>query len=172
MRDEPKKKEIEMTKANDFLKLISSGETLILDAVDGTETLYGASDVFAYRDSNFKNYGVNEKELATGKIPVDMHEMIKDATFAQVFGSLSSDVKKLCLTQHQIKNFVKKYRNWLRDDGYATFFLFESNNELFVAHVYFDSDGGLKVLVRRFEYSLVWRVGLCHRLVVPQLAAA
>jgi hypothetical protein len=155
---------------NEFLKLISGGESLVLDAVDGTETLYEASDVFAYRDSDLKNWGANQKGTATGKTPVQVHEIVKDANFSQTFNSLNADVKKLCFTQHQIKNFVKKYQNWLREDGYATFFLFESNNEFFVAYVYVYSGGKLSVNVDRFGDSNVWHAEYRHRLVVPQLA--
>jgi len=160
----------EKKETQEILKLISGGESPILDAVDGTETLYEAKDVFVYRDSDFKNYGVNAKGPATPKTSVRVYEMIKDASFAQMFGSLSSDVRKLCLTQAQIKNFVRNYRGWLRTDGWATFFLFESNSELFVASVSVDSDGGLEVDVDRFEDSSVWFAGCRYRLVVPQLA--
>jgi hypothetical protein len=95
--------------------------------------------------------------------------MTKDATFTQMFGSLNADMKKLCLTPHQVKNFVKKHCNWLRTDGWATFFLFESNRELFVAGVSFFSHGGLGVRVGRFGNSFVWGAGRHHRVVVPQL---
>ena len=155
---------------SDFFKLISGNESLVLNSVDGKEILADAKDLFMYIDSDFKNYGADEKGLATGEIFVHVYGMTKDATFSQMFNSLSSDVKKLCLTQAQIKGFVKKYRHWLRADGYATFFLFESNSQLFVANVHVRSDGGLEVNVRRFEYSLVWRAECCLRVVVPQLA--
>lgn len=155
---------------SDFLELISGNESLILDPVDGKETLTVAKDVFAYIDSDFKNYGAGEKGPATEATPVRVYELTKDATFPQLFGSLSSDVNKLCLTQAQIKGFVKKYRNWLRVDGYATFFLFESNKNFFVACVHVLSDGTLKVFVYRLVYSSVWFAEDRHRVVVPQLA--
>jgi len=101
---------------------------------------------------------------------VDVHEMAKDATFSQMFGGLNADVNKICFTQHQIKNFVKKHRAWLRTEGYATFFLFKSKGNFFVASVAFYSDGSLRVDVGRFGGSCVWRAGSRFRLVVPQLA--
>ncbi|MDP2736466.1 MAG: hypothetical protein Q8O59_01620 [bacterium] len=161
-----------MVKAqSQFLKLISGGVSLTVDAVDGTEILADAKDVFPGGiDSDFKNWGADEPGQLTAKTPVEVHEMKKDATFSQMFGELNSDVRKLCLTQHQIKNFVKKHRNWLRTDGYATFFLFESNGNFFVAYVYFRSSGGLFVLVYQFEISYVWNAERRHRVVVPQLA--
>lgn len=153
-----------------FLRLISGGEALMLDALDGKEILAEANDVFAYIDSDFKNWRTDECGEATKETAVDVHEMVKDATFAQMFCSLSDDASKLCLTQAQIKNFVVKHRDWLRKDGYATFFLFKSKGKVFVAYVYFHSDGTLVVSVYKFEDDDRWYAEICHRLVVPQLA--
>ncbi len=156
---------------NEFVRLISGGEELVLDECDGSETLAEASDLFAFRDLDLKNWETNKKGQATGKTPVQVYEMGKDGMFSQLFSFPDSDVRKLCFSQHQIKNFVRKYRDRLRKDGYATFFLFEENNELFVADVYFHDDGRLDVHVDRFEYTLVWRADYRLRLVFPQLAA-
>lgn len=156
-------------RSSEYLRCISVGEVLILDECDGSEGLVDATDIFVWIDSNFENDGADQKGKATGKTPVVVHEMTKDATFAQMFGSLNADVGKLCLTPHQIKNFVRKFRKWLRINGWATFFPFESNNELFVAIVHFYPDGGLRVLVDRFGYLNVWDAGRRHRVVVPQL---
>lgn len=170
---------------NEFLKLISGGESLIIDECDGSEILANASDMFIWIDPDFINYGVDKKGPVTGKTPVRVHEMTKDSTFAQMFGSLfgafpdgmeiakfveqyRSNLRKLCFTQAQIKGFVKKYRNWLRTDGYATFFLFPANNRFFVVDVSVDADGKLYVRVRRLESSYVWDAPESrHRVVVP-----
>jgi hypothetical protein len=154
---------------NAVLKLISGTETLILDALDGKETLATAKEIFPSSiDGNFKNWGTNKAGIATKKQAVDVHEKVLDGTFAQMFGSLGIDLDKLCLTQSQIKNFCKKHPNWLREDGYATFFLFKVEGQFFVARVYVDSSG-LYVCVDRFEYDGVWLAENFHRLVVPRL---
>lgn len=153
-----------------FLKLISGGETINIAAVDGTETLADAKDVFLYIDSDFKNWGTNEPGQSTAETSVGVYEMAKDATFAQMFGNLNADVKKLCLTQHQIKKFVVEHRKWLREDGYGTFFLFQSNDNFYVASVDFFSADVLYVSLNRFGRSFVWRAEYRHRVVVPQLA--
>lgn len=88
------------------------------------------------------------------------------------FGSLSSDLDVLCLTQSQILNFVAKHKSWLRTDGYATFFLFKANNQFFVASGSFDGDGSLGVRVYRFEDDDVWDADYRRRVVVPQLATS
>ena len=153
-----------------FLKLISGGVSLTVDAVDGTEILADAKDVFPGGiDSNFINWGADEPGRSTAETPVDVYEMTKDSTYSKMFGSLSDDVQKICFTQAQIKNFAKRNYEWFRTDSYGTFFLFESNGYFFVALVSFDSLGGLRVDVGRFGSSIVWRAG-SHRLVVPRLA--
>jgi len=151
---------------NKFLKLISDGENLVLDATDGTRTLAKAKDVFDYIDSDFKNWSTDEQGQPTAETPVDVYEMTRDASFSQMFGGLN----KFCLEQHQIINFVEKYRRWLQIDGYGTFFLFESKGNFFVANVYMRSDGRLHASVTQFEYSHVWHAESHHRVVVPKLA--
>lgn len=154
-----------------YLQLLSGAETLMLDALDGKETLATAKEVFPSGiDGDFKNWGTNKAGIATKEKAVDVHELVKDGTFAQMFGSLGTDLDKLCLTQSQIKNFCKKHQSWLRKDGYATFFLFKVEDQFFVAGVNVLSDG-LSVRVYRFEDGHVWRAECSPRVVVPQLTA-
>lgn len=152
-----------------ILRLISAGETLVLDETDGAETIPASEGVFVHIDGNFKGWNADEASGPTPKTPVAVHELARDATFAQMFGSGSTDPSSLCLTQSQILNFIKKHRNWLRTDGYATFFLFRSRGELFVAYVYFLDRGRLNAYVYRFASVYVWLAGYGHRLVLPQL---
>ena len=160
----------EEAKTTSFLRLISGDKALVIDAVDGTEILADANDVFKYIDGDFKNWGADEKGPATKETPVNVHEMVKDGTFAEMFSSLNPDVEKLFFTHHQIKNFVQKKSDWLRTDGYATFFTFKSKGERFVAYVDFGSDDRLRVYVYRFVHDDRWSAGSRHRIVVPQLA--
>lgn len=153
-----------------YLKLISGGQVLVIDACDGTNILADANDVFAYIDPDFKNWKADQKGSASGETFVEVYEMKKnDGTFSQMFGSLSPDLQKLCLTQDQIIGFVKTQRQWLQTDGYGTFFLFMSNEQYFVADVDFSGDD-LSVSVIRFEVSRVWDADYHYRVVVPQLA--
>jgi hypothetical protein len=154
-----------------ILKCISDAEALKLDAVDGTQTIAKSTDVFSYIDPNFKGYGVNEKSAATKETPIEVYELTKDATFANIYGSTGREMDTMCVTQHQILNFIAKHRNWLRTEGYGTFFLFKMNGEFFVAVVGFDGVGSLLVGVRRFGYVDVWGGSGRHRFVIPQLAS-
>ena len=152
------------------LKLISGAETLELEPTDGKETIAKAKDTFpGWIDGDFKNYDTDVKGKPTDKANVQVHEMIKDGTFAQIFGGLSDNLDSLCLTQAQIIQFVKKHSKWLRTDGYGTFFLFKVNEEFFVADVSMYG-GSLLAIVHRFSSDGVWDAGLRYRVVVPQQA--
>lgn len=134
------------------LRPISGAEILTLEPTDGTETIAQARDLFTGRllDPDFKDWGCDVKSEPTGKVNVIVHEMVKDETFAQIFSGLSEDLDKSCLTQAQIVQFMKKYRRWLRTDGYATFFLFKVGSKFFVARVRLYSDGRREAYVYHF----------------------
>jgi len=153
-----------------ILKLISSDVSLAIGACDGKEVIAKARKTFpAGIDSDFRNWKADEPGRQTPDTPVDVYEMVRDATFSQMFGSLCADVSRLCFTQNQIVGFVEKYPEWLQADGYGTFFLFKSHDHIFVASVHVLSVG-LSVNVRRFGSARVWFAGRRHRVVVPQLA--
>ncbi|HSX24688.1 MAG TPA: hypothetical protein VLG69_01855 [Candidatus Andersenbacteria bacterium] len=152
----------------DILRPILS--SLTLAATDGTETIPNAASVFTgYIDPDFRNWGADEASGPTAETPVVVHEMVKDTTFAQMFGSLGVPTEQLCMTQSQIIRFCQDHRQHLRTGGYATFFLFKSRGKFFVAVVYFRGDGRLEVGVCQFEYDLVWYADRRRRVVVPQL---
>lgn len=152
-----------------YLRLISGNEGFILDPCDGKKTLAKAEDIFAFIDRNLEIWGADEPGGATKETPINIFEMVEDATFTQMLGSLSREIKQLCLTQDQIIGFVRKYRQWVQCHRNTTLFLFQSYNNFFVALVRFYSDK-LEVHVGRFEDSGVWSADYHHRLVIPRLA--
>ena len=156
-------------KRNPILRLISGDETLVLDETDGAETISGAKDTFPGGiDRDFVNWGADEASGPTGKTPVAVYELAQDATFAQMFGSVSDDPGRLCLSQSQILGFVKKHRNWLHPDRWAMFSYSSRSGELFVASVAFDDRARLDVDVNLFESDDVWSAELRPRLVLKQ----
>lgn len=158
-------------KENAILKLLSKGKSIIIEKCNGKETLAQAEEIFKSGiDPDFKNYKLDKDGKATEETAVQVHEIIKDSTFTKMFGSLGTDLDKLCLTQHQIKSFCKNHPDWLRKDGYGTFFLFKVDGNFFVADVDVNSDG-LRVHVIRFERGNVWIAEDLHRVVVSQLTA-
>ena len=102
--------------------LVSEGVPLTIDVLDGKEILANATEVFlAGIDGDLKNWALDKVDVATKETAVNVYELVSDATFAQMFGSLSNDLDKLCLTQAQIKSFCTKYPDWIRGDGFGTF---------------------------------------------------
>ena len=152
-----------------YLKLISGDTEIVIGETDGTGMIAGASNVFPGGiDSDFVNYGTNVKGKSTKKTKAQVFEMVKDGTFAQIFGGFGENLDRLCWEQDQIKLFVKDHAKWLHTDGYGTFFLFKVKGEFFVSSVD-RSEGGLGVGARRLSRGHVWLAVGRHRIVVPQL---
>ena len=142
-------------------------ETINLAPTKGKATLAKAKDVFTgWIDGGFKSWGTDVSGEDTPETAVDVHEMSLDGNHQTLFGSLG-DPRKLCLTQGQIEEFCCSHRDSLRQEGYGTFFLFEVNDELFVARVRV-GDGGLGADVDSFGLDRVWRSAYRHRVVVQQ----
>ena len=154
---------------SDVVRLISGGAELMLDACDGKKTIAQASGVFSHIDLDFKNWGTDVAGRATPATPVAVYEQREHADFAKMFGTLADDPSKLVLEQDQVLNFIQKYRNWLRQDGWETFFILRSRGKFFVAFVYCFSYGHLDMYLDRFKDSHVWSADYRDRLVVPQL---
>ena len=151
-----------------YPKRLSKG--LTIPACDGTETLAKAKKVFkGCIDRNFENWGTNKPGVATDEVLVDAHRMSSGASYAGIFGSFSPDMDKLCLTQHQIQAFCKKYNKWMSTESLSTFFLFKVEEQFFVASVHAYS-GGWDISASRFEHYGILRT-YTHRAVIPQLAS-
>ena len=151
---------------NDRLTLISGKKPLVLGPTDGQETLARAGDVFRYIDSNFEHWSCDVAGPPTKDAPVQVFEMVRDSTFQEMFGGFGVALELLVLTQAQIKQFVRRYFDWLKKGGNGTFFLFNSGREFFVVAVYLFSDGRLGARVRRLALERVFRATKRHRLVV------
>jgi len=152
-----------------IIQLISGGEKLMIEALNGKAYISDAKKTFkSFIDSNFKNWGLNHSGQATAETLLDVSEMIGDGTFVQIFTGITPDLDKIVMTQAQIIRFCEKHPTWLRQEGYATFFLTKVNGEYFVVDVRVYSDG-LNVYVSRLESGHVWHGEYRHRVVVPQL---
>ena len=156
-----------------YCRSLSRGKKVVIGATNGKATIAEAKNAFpGWIDGDFVNYGTNVPGQPTKKTRVEVLEMIKDGTLAQIYDGFGQGLESLCLTQSQIIRFVKDHAKWLRTDGYGTFFLFKKkvNNkeEFFVADVRRDA-GGLGVFVDCLSYDVVWHAEDQHRFVVPQL---
>ncbi len=152
-----------------ILKEISSDKKLMLRPCDGSRTICSSKNVFFFVDTAFKSYGADKKGVATKETQVAVYEMEKDATFAEMFGWLNSNIDALCMTQDQILEFIEMHRCLLRTDGPGTFFLFKNKKKFFIACVRFHDDGLLKVFIVHFKFKRVWNADDRRRVVVPKL---
>ena len=144
---------------------------LIIPATDGQRFLSEAKKTFlGWIDPDLTKYGCNVRGEARPETPVDVHELIENATFQRIFAGQAVDLDQLCLTQDQIEKFVLTYREHLHPQGYATFFLFEVEGKFFVAHVYWYVARKLMLGVDHFSYDRVWDADYRYRVVLPQLA--
>ncbi len=146
-----------------------SGQSITIGPTKGERIIANAEDVFtAGIDGDFNNWGVNRPGAATKEMVVSPpYELVQNGNFAQIFGSLAADLPQLCWTQEQIIAYVVAH-----PDQFASgenFFLTESNEEFFVARVYFYDDGRLHANVYRFESAEVWDAVRRPRFFVPQL---
>jgi hypothetical protein len=152
------------------LKLLSADKKVVIKTTTGKRTIAGAKKTFPGGiNENFKNYGCDIAGEVKPETATEVYEMTEDARFANIFGSFGLNLDQLCFTQDQIIEFVETQSDWLRKEGYATFFLFKVGNEFFVAGVRFIDDGQLEVYVNRFSRGYVWLAENRRRVVVPQL---
>jgi hypothetical protein len=128
------------------------------------DSLIKDSKLFKWIDSDFENYGTSETYDKNVKAKTfEVREIEEDGTFKQIF----NDPENQWMTQGQVLQFIENNKEKLSPDCY-TFFLFKSCDKFFVADVFFNDDGSLKVSVDRFEDGSVW-LGSRHRMVFPQL---
>jgi len=154
--------------SDSYLKSISV-EDIIIGATDGQTFIAEAEDVFpSYIDFDFVNYGIDVHGEAKPETPAQVFQVIRDGTFRHFFGDFGENLDRLCFSQTQIVEFCRSYANWLRTDGYSTFFLFKENDEFFVADINRDDDG-LAAYAYRFSRGGGWYAKYRPHLVVPQL---
>lgn len=130
----------------------------------GKKLIKDQKKLFNYIDSDFEGYGANKIGTPQDKTDLAVLELTENMTFKQMF----TNPEGMALTQEQIIFFIENNKDKLRDDGYATFFLFKSGTAFFVANVDVNSDG-LRVYVCRFVHDGVWGAERRRRVVVPQL---
>lgn len=156
-------------KRSSFLRLVKGGMVTI-QATDGKSFIANEKELFnVYLDSGFKSWGLDRIGESTPETNIQVFELIKDATFNQMFNSISNELDELCLTQSQIIEIVRNHKNLLNQKGYANFFLMKECGEYFVTHVFLYSGGELRAGVDRFDYADVWSGSLGHRVVSCKL---
>jgi hypothetical protein len=169
-----------MERENNIMRLISAGHALRLKSSDGSCLICEAKETFkAYIDPDFVKWGINKTGIASAEMSVQVHDMIEDGTFMDIFQALPGTWGQKWLPQDKVVDFCDTFPNWLRQEGFATFFLVKKDenrpidekkpgDHLVVVCVSVDDDG-LDVDVYRLEGASVWYGGPRHRVVSPQL---
>lgn len=138
-------------------------KTITIPPLSGKKVIKD-SKIFSYIDPDFKRWGADKEGVETPEMKLDVMEMNKDTRFDEM---MSTDN---VLTQEQILYFLEHHKDILRQAGHATFFLFKSGEEFFVAYVLVYSGERPCVRVVRFSNDSVWRAEDRPRIVIPQLA--
>ena len=142
-----------------------SGDEVIIDATDGSVAIYGSIELFKGGIYNYSSVTLGVQGQARGLVKVAVHEQVKNANFAQIFGNLDQSF----FTEHQVVKFVQTYRNWPRTGGHAKFIPFMVGDEKLVAVVHFDVCGELTMDVRCFSSASVWDVDARRCFVVLEM---
>ncbi|MCX6717637.1 MAG: hypothetical protein NTU76_03120 [Candidatus Taylorbacteria bacterium] len=154
---------------NEYLKAVSRRNQIEIAPTSGTGMIAGASDVFTGGiDHEFVTHGKNVKGKPTKRTKVQVFQIVKKGTFAQILGGFGEKKDRLCFEQEQIKFFVRDHTKWLAKDRIVTFFLFRGKHRKFlVARV--DWDMGKLGVEPIPLLSFVWSRRYPNRFVFPQL---
>jgi hypothetical protein len=121
------------------LKLISGGENLVIEPLDGKDVIVEAKNVLQIPDGyeDFKNFGLyNNTDNPTKQTNVNVYEIVTGGgTIKQLFNLIDNDLDKMVMSQAQVIRFCVKYQNWLFQQSYPTYFLIKNNGEYFVVWV-------------------------------------
>jgi len=167
-----------------ILQRIYNNHTLQIDSCDGTKNLFNSPELLEVEYPH--NLSLDKQGMATSGRSVRVYEQMRATRLKQMFQFLNPNLDQLCLTQHQITNFVKNNikdkQDWLnegykareeyKDFGHDGFlFLFKENGEYFVADIYvLATTGGLYVKfyeLKKSDNTYFSRENLW--VVVPQL---
>lgn len=141
-----------------------------VDAVGGFETFNSdtAHGILWKSDEVLRS-----KTHATKKTEVKIFEQARRGTFADIFGWFGRDHRKLCLTQAQVLNFLRKYTMQVAN-YHSVCFLLHDDTHFHVAYTRFHELHGKKGFVLKImpmDYTHIWDafVSLArhsHRIVV------
>ncbi len=145
-------------------------EDLFVDSCDGSEFIFGSSDVFEVSiDSNFKKWGIDKPSEATEKRSVSLYRLRFPAILSQMFSSLGVDLDKLCFTQHQIKLICKNLINSLNANDKSNFFLTKVGEKVAVVAVLVDDNKRLTARIYAYDNKFVWRIQKVGKIIVPAI---
>ena len=153
---------------NKLLKLISGNDEIIIEKTSGEKDLESAKDVFTEVMSIQTNSYKNDQYVPTERTSVSVYEITDFDTASSLFDSLDMNQEKLCLTQHQIREFCISHKNWLAPFGLSTIFLFQVQRRFSIAKVV--QGVGLQLHIMKFESGHYFRKEFGDRVIAPKLS--
>lgn len=154
-----------------YLRLISGWTKLTLPARSGKRTIAKAKRMFlpGHIHSDFVDYGLDVRGVATLETDVQVYELVRDGEFTDICNGVGVDLDKLVLTQDQILTFLETCHDWLRTYGPETFFITKNGKMFFVVGVV-DDVPGISIYPVNLFYRGIWHGSRSHRFVFPQLS--
>ncbi len=156
------------------------GKNLALKALDGGRLICDAKSTFKSGvDNKFVTWGINKLGVASSETLVQVHDIMQDSTFMDIFSALPGTWNQKWLSQNQVIEFCETFFEWLRRNGGTTIFLVKKDeskpvdedkplDNLVVVCVVVYSDG-LGAFYRRLSLRSIW-IGEHHnRVVSPQI---
>jgi len=149
--------------------------TVLLPRCGGKRLISEATGVFTgFIDRDFIRYDTNEPGDETPETRCEVYDLVEDADYATMFGSIADNVETICLTQDQIITFCENNPDALSPNG-VTFFPFKSEKKVDEGEpekAFFVADVGrfgakLEAGVGRFEDDSTWYAEYGYRVVVP-----
>jgi len=117
------------------VKLLSAGEIIKLEALDGKDYILKAKETFkSLIRSDFKELELDQSGPATIETRLDLCEVTGNGSGISIFGGISRDLDKIIMTQAQIISFCQKYPNLLNRVS-PTLFLMKKGNTYYIVYV-------------------------------------
>ena len=162
-----------LIKGNPYVKCISSGDRLMIDALDGHKFFKDAGDIFEFIDLTFsinKHYD-DKSVIATSETEVVVSEVVKECNLFKLFDSFDINMQKIWFTEHQIICFVKKYPHWIQTGGFGTLFLFQYKGEFLVANILSSANSNFSIYYNKMDphqpYGWCSKSPYPYRMVIP-----
>jgi hypothetical protein len=154
-----------------YVRLVPGGEAIPLPATDGTKTLFSARQMFAGgatgNQLSYRFKALDKPACLTGSMTARVFQVTKDLVPINMFECPEFGSEPVCLTQHQIVEFLINHRRWLVGREHATLFPFVSpEGDFLVAAIWIGKYSGMRGTLLDIGSSEVLRAEHAQQIVV------
>ncbi len=139
-----------------LLELVSGPEGLVIDSLSSQENIPQSKDLYSFINQKFQEWGLDQPSPPTGRTVVDVYKLKSDATFAEVFASISGAKGGRALSQAQINAFSKNHQEFSDRPEDHMFFFFQANAEYWVASLCARGTNRPVISPLRLSYDRDW----------------